>query len=75
VVTKDVPSYAIVAGNPSRIVKFRFDPRTIERLLEIKWWDWEPARISESMPALLNSDIEAFLVAAEAARFNSTPEA
>ena len=66
VVTKDVPAYAVVAGNPSRIVKFRFDPPTIERLLRIKWWEWEPARIANSMPVLLNTDIESFLSAAEA---------
>jgi chloramphenicol O-acetyltransferase type B len=71
VVTKDVPAYAVVAGNPSRIVRFRFDSRIIERLLEIKWWEWEPARIANSMPALLNSDIEAFLLAAESGKFDS----
>jgi acetyltransferase-like isoleucine patch superfamily enzyme len=71
VVTKDVPAYAVVAGNPSRIVRFRFDSRTIERLLKIKWWEWEPARIANSMPALLNTDIEAFLLAAESGNFNS----
>jgi chloramphenicol O-acetyltransferase type B len=70
VVTKDVPAYAVVAGNPSRIVKFRFDPPTIERLLQVKWWEWEPARIANSMPALLNTDIESFLLAAESGKFN-----
>jgi acetyltransferase-like isoleucine patch superfamily enzyme len=68
VVTKDVPAYAIVAGNPARIVKFRFDQQTIARLLEIKWWEWEPARIADSLPALLNTDIASFLLAAESGK-------
>lgn len=39
VVTKPVPPYAVVAGNPARIVKYRFDEKTIHELLEVKWWD------------------------------------
>jgi len=39
IVVKDVPAYAIVAGNPAKIIKYRFDKETIEKLLEIKWWD------------------------------------
>ena len=39
VVTKDVPPYAIVAGNPAKILRYRFDEKTIAELLEIKWWD------------------------------------
>ncbi|NVJ90012.1 MAG: CatB-related O-acetyltransferase [Methylocystaceae bacterium] len=38
VVTKDVPPYAIVAGNPAKIINYRFDEETIEGLLETKWW-------------------------------------
>lgn len=68
IVTRDVPAYAVVAGNPARIVKFRFDQPTIERLLKIKWWEWEPGRIANALPALLNEDIEGFLLAAESGR-------
>lgn len=41
VVTKDVPPYAIVAGNPARIVKYRFDLATIQRLLALRWWQYD----------------------------------
>ena len=39
VVTKDVPPYAVVAGVPARVVRYRFDPLTVERLLKTQWWD------------------------------------
>lgn len=39
IVTKDVPPYAIVAGNPARVVRMRFGDETIVALLELKWWD------------------------------------
>ena len=39
VVNKDVPPYAVVVGNPARVVRFRFSPDTIEALLESKWWE------------------------------------
>ena len=47
VVTKDVPPYAIVGGNPARIIKYRFSPEIIAKLLEIKWWDWEENLIKD----------------------------
>jgi acetyltransferase-like isoleucine patch superfamily enzyme len=40
-VTKSVPPFAIVGGNPARIIRFRFDERTIEQLLRIRWWDYK----------------------------------
>ncbi|MDK4688443.1 CatB-related O-acetyltransferase [Kingella negevensis] len=39
VVTKDVPPYAVVAGVPARVMRMRFDDKTIEQLLALKWWD------------------------------------
>ncbi len=40
VVTKSVPPYAIVAGNPAKIVRYRFDNERIEKLNKIRWWNW-----------------------------------
>lgn len=51
VVTKDVPPYAIAAGVPARVVKYRFDQDTINRLLEIKWWDLPEQEITEKIDA------------------------
>ena len=41
VVTKDVPDYAIVVGNPAKIIRYRFDEQTIKSLLHITWWLWD----------------------------------
>ncbi len=40
VVTHDVPPYAIVAGVPAKVIKYRFSEDIIEKLLELKWWDY-----------------------------------
>ena len=42
VVTKDVEPYAIVGGIPAKIIKYRFNKETIEVLLKIKWWNYDP---------------------------------
>lgn len=39
IVTRDVPPFAIVAGNPAKIIKYRFKPETIDAILKSKWWD------------------------------------
>jgi acetyltransferase-like isoleucine patch superfamily enzyme len=61
VVTKDVEPYSIVAGNPARKIRKRFDQATIDKLLKIKWWDWEIERIKENMPLLLSEKTKEFV--------------
>ena len=56
VVTKSVPPYAIVAGVPARVMRYRFEASVIEKLLRLKWWDWEREKILEYWP-LLSSDL------------------
>ena len=46
VVTKEVPHYAIVAGSPAKIIKYRFDEDTIQQLIKINWWSFSDAELS-----------------------------
>lgn len=57
VVTKDVPAYHIVGGNPARIIRQRFDDDLISFLLELKWWDWPAKKIFENLEALCSGDL------------------
>jgi len=65
IVAKDVPPYAVIVGNPSRIVKYRFEPAIVERLLNVAWWDWSDESIDKHLPFLLSTDINLFLDRAE----------
>ena len=51
-VTKDVPPYAVAAGNPARFVKYRFEPEIIRKLLAIKWWNWDRDKILDNYDLL-----------------------
>ncbi len=61
VVTKSIPPYTIVGGNPARVIRSRFSPAQIAALLEIKWWDLEEDKIDSSIALLLSSDIDKFI--------------
>lgn len=58
VVSGTVPPYAIVAGNPSCVIKYRFDQKTIDLLLTIKWWDWPQEKINKHKSLLCSGNIE-----------------
>lgn len=64
VTMRDVPPYAVVAGNPARVVKFRFEDALVSRFLEAQWWDL-PDDIVHQRLAPLNDDPRQFLEKAE----------
>ena len=60
-VAKDVPPYAIVVGNPGKVVKYRFTEKQIEALLQIKWWNWEEDKIKVEAMDLWSPNIDDFI--------------
>ena len=59
VVTRDVPPYAIVGGNPAAVIRYRFDDAAIARLLALRWWDWDAAKLTRNVRAICASDVDA----------------
>ncbi|HCF29313.1 MAG TPA: Vat family streptogramin A O-acetyltransferase [Cyanobacteria bacterium UBA11049] len=59
IVTKDVAPYTIVAGNPAKLIRKRFDDEVIQTLLELQWWNWDSKKISESIPILCSDNLQA----------------
>ncbi|MDW5286458.1 CatB-related O-acetyltransferase [Alteromonas macleodii] len=55
VVTKNVPPYAVVAGNPAKIIKYRFDSAVIKALTLLKWWEWSDEKIKKHYGVLSES--------------------
>ncbi len=58
VVTKDVLPYTIVGGMPAKPIKKRFDEKTIDKLMSIKWWNWPPEKVKENLPIIMSGNIE-----------------
>jgi phosphonate metabolism protein (transferase hexapeptide repeat family) len=61
VVTKDVEPYAIVAGNPARVIRPRFPAAVARRLLRLAWWDWDHDQLRAALPDFRQLSIESFL--------------
>lgn len=57
VVTKDIPPYSISGGNPAQLIRMRFDEKTIEKLLQIKWWDWDAEKIAKYANLLTSNNV------------------
>lgn len=60
VVAKDVPAYAIVAGNPAEVIGYRFEKEQIEALELIRWWNWPEEKV-QAASGLLYGDIDTFI--------------
>ncbi|MCC7465953.1 MAG: hypothetical protein IT261_06780 [Saprospiraceae bacterium] len=60
VVTKDVPPYTIVAGNPAKEIRRRFAEANIQRLLDLRWWDWPIEKITANVHLLTGLSLEDF---------------
>ena len=58
VVAKDVEPYTIVGGNPANVIRKRFDDRTIRKLEEIQWWNWEYEHIYDAIPILQSNQLD-----------------
>jgi phosphonate metabolism protein (transferase hexapeptide repeat family) len=71
IVTKDVPSYTIVGGNPARPIKRRFPEDVAERLMLLAWWDWDHEALRAALPDFRKLGIEDFLVKYEDAALSS----
>ncbi len=61
VVTKDVPAYAIVAGNPARVMRSRFTADIAQRIEALAWWDWPHEKLRDALKDFRTLDTEAFL--------------
>lgn len=71
-VAKDVPPYAIVSGNPAKLLRLRFEAEVVAALEAIRWWDWPLDRIEAALPTLLSADLPAF-ISSHAARLEPGP--
>ena len=59
VVTRDVEPYAVVAGNPARVIRMRFGEAERAMLLEMRWWDWTDHQLRDAMALLTDGDVVA----------------
>jgi acetyltransferase-like isoleucine patch superfamily enzyme len=60
-IVKDVEPYSVVGGNPGKLIRYRFRKDQIEKLLQIKWWDWEDEKINKYLNNLCSKNIDEFI--------------
>jgi hypothetical protein len=73
IVTKDVPAYTIVAGNPARPIRRRFPEDIAGRLAALAWWDWDHETLRGALPDFRKLEIEEFLAKYEAGGASHAP--
>lgn len=61
IVTRDVPDYAIVVGNPARIVRMRFEEDIAERIRDLAWWNWSHDKLRRALPDFRRMEPSAFV--------------
>jgi len=61
VVTRDVPPFAVVGGNPCKFIRWRFEDAIRDQLLEAAWWDWPMEEVKSVARMLSGSDLDGFL--------------
>ena len=59
VVTRDVPPYTVVGGNPASPIRPRFPEETVRALLDIAWWNWDADKITRNLTAIVSADLDA----------------
>lgn len=57
VVTRNVPPFAVVGGNPAAIIRMRYSDEIISKLLRLAWWDWPLDKIEANLDALTSGDM------------------
>ena len=55
-VSRNVPPYAVAAGNPCRVLRMRFEPQVVDDLLRLRWWEWPRETVTRALPLLLGED-------------------
>jgi virginiamycin A acetyltransferase len=59
VVTRDVPPYSVIGGNPAKGIKQRFADEVVAELLAIRWWDWPAEKVTRNLRAVVGADLVA----------------
>jgi acetyltransferase-like isoleucine patch superfamily enzyme len=72
VISKHVPAYSVIVGNPAEIVRYRFDEQLRRRLLALRWWDWDEQELAR-VGRWITGDVEAFVDEMERTREASPP--
>lgn len=62
-VTKDVAPYTVVGGNPTKLIRKRFNDHEIEQLVNLAWWDWPIDKITKNLPIIIVGDVQALVSA------------